>query len=336
MIRFLGIFLDRSKAGKRRECIFYLLCLLASTYLSIVMPTDVDWILWMLLLPGAALTYKERLGRKLGVVVLEEAVRLLIRQIMGYVILVQYPVTQQQRLRCDVWSLVIFLLAELGIENIERMRRRRNVEMLKRQLAMYSSEFALIHETQNQVKGLRHDMKHHLRMLEDLIRAKDQDGALAYVEQMREFMENKEEYAASGNEMIDSILNYYLRDAKQMGAAVEKDIQIPETLPFPAFDINVILSNLLENAMAALRNTADKKLEVRIKMDRGFLVITVANTYEGVVGEERGTFITRKPDSCNHGIGLENVKRITEKYSGECRTYYNEERFQVDILLYMD
>ena len=86
-------------------------------------------------------------------------------------------------------------------------------------------------------------------------------------------MEGEEETVSSGNETIDSIINYYLRDARELGTEICTDIQIPETLEFPVFDINVILGNLLENAVDALRNCRERKLAVRMKLDRGILLV---------------------------------------------------------------
>lgn len=335
VIRFLGIFLDSSGAGKKREIIFYLLCLGISTFCSITLPTDVDWILWMILLPGTALTYKESLRRKWGVVVMEEAIRILFGQVLGYVFLNHYPVLKWQKMLLDFFAVLLFLLLELFLERIVYTQREQKVQILERQLQMYSNEFGVIHRTQSQMQGLRHDMKHHTRMLKELICAQDQKGALDYLDRMQEFMEGEEETVSSGNETIDSIINYYLRDARELGTEICTDIQIPETLEFPVFDINVILGNLLENAVDALRNCRERKLAVRMKLDRGILLVCVENTYEGDIREAKGRLLTGKHDRVNHGIGLDNVKRIAGKYSGEVRFSYKEGRFRADVLLYI-
>ena len=60
------------------------------------------------------------------------------------------------------------------------------------------------------------------------------------------------EICTSGNERIDSILNYYIEKAKNTDIHVSWKIQIPEQIEISTFDTNVILSNLLDNALNAL------------------------------------------------------------------------------------
>ena len=51
---------------------------------------------------------------------------------------------------------------------------------------------------------------------------------------------------------------YMSSKAKNSGVDVSWKIQIPEHLGIPVFDINVILSNLFENAMNALADVTHK------------------------------------------------------------------------------
>lgn len=53
----------------------------------------------------------------------------------------------------------------------------------------------------------------------------------------------------TGNPDIDRILNDKLRRTKDAGARLELDIKPPESFPADAFDLNVSLGNLLNNAV---------------------------------------------------------------------------------------
>lgn len=46
--------------------------------------------------------------------------------------------------------------------------------------------------------------------------------------------------------------------------------------------------------------------------------------------------MTRKSDKISHGIGLENIRIIVNKYNGQLDINYDENVFEVDILLYLN
>jgi sensor histidine kinase regulating citrate/malate metabolism len=141
-------------------------------------------------------------------------------------------------------------------------------------------------------------------------------------------MENSGEYVATGNEKIDSILNYMISKAKNSGVDVSWKIQIPEHLGIPVFDINVILSNLFENAMKALADVTEPAFHIMMKYDRGILCISTQNNCSGK-GQTSGA-------SEEHGFGLKNIRRIAEKYHGSLTTAVQDGDFHASVLLFLE
>lgn len=43
--------------------------------------------------------------------------------------------------------------------------------MLKQELRMYEKQFHIIRQSQHHIRSLKHDMKHHIKMLSDLVAA---------------------------------------------------------------------------------------------------------------------------------------------------------------------
>jgi len=61
-----------------------------------------------------------------------------------------------------------------------------------------------------------------------------------------------------------------------------------------SFDINIILGNLLENAIEAARQTEEKKLTVAIREEKGVLKIHIENSYNGILQQKGTKFLTTK------------------------------------------
>lgn len=64
---------------------------------------------------------------------------------------------------------------------------------------------------------------------------------------------------------------------------VETKISIPEQLRLRSFDLNVLLGNLLDNAIDASMQTENKKLKITIKLDKGILFLNICNSCQRIV-----------------------------------------------------
>lgn len=150
-----------------------------------------------------------------------------------------------------------------------------------------------------------------------------------------EFMKNPQEYVATGNDTIDSLLNYKIQKAKDVLNLVETKIRIPEKLNLHSFDLNVVLGNLLDNAIDASVQTKEKELKITMKLDKGVLFLNICNSCRGIAEGKRGILETTKSDKMNHGIGLKNVRRIVEKYHGDMEFLCENGSMEADIMIYV-
>ncbi len=207
-------------------------------------------------------------------------------------------------------------------------------ELLERQLECYTNQIRIIELSQSKIKSLQHDIKHHFLQLGDMATKNDNEEILRYLEEMKLSIKNTMEYVSTGNAGIDTILNYMIGEAKKLTDNVMVKVQIPEHIILNQFDINVILSNLLENAISALREVEDKKLNITIKYDKGTLYILIQNNYRGVIKNRYGNLITSKDNNEFHGIGLSNVQKMVDKYNGILNIEYDD-LFTAEVLLYL-
>lgn len=121
-------------------------------------------------------------------------------------------------------------------------------------------------------------MRHHINELKVLANKYGVEEIGRYVEQMEEFMHNPGEMVSSGNLEIDSVLNYMLRVAKEELTTVIVKVMLPEEVKH-SFDINVLLGNLLENAIEAAKGTDKKYLSVDIALKKGVLKVQIDNSF---------------------------------------------------------
>ena len=123
-----------------------------------------------------------------------------------------------------------------------------------------------------------------------------------------------------------------MRDAKERGISFETDFHYPADMGFDAFDISVILSNALSNAIEA----AGESGFVRISSfrSRGAFLITVENSFTGSLPPEDGSGLpAAKSGDGWHGFGLKNMRAAAEKYYGGVELVQEENLVRLTVLL---
>ncbi len=234
-------------------------------------------------------------------------------------------------------NFIVFYLYNMLLKAFSRKYEH---ELLKQWVQIYSNQLHTLLESEARVKNLRHDMKHHLNELKLLAAKNDLRAVQDYLDDMQDYLENPEEIVSSGNLEIDSILNYMLQTAKRELRSVHSKIQLPEEMAH-SFDITVILGNLLENAIEAARQTEEKYLRAAIQFTKGVLKIEIENSFHGLLQVQKDSkngalrLETSKDDKGKHGIGLNSVRKIVEKYDGMMDVCPHGSRFTVKLILYM-
>lgn len=207
--------------------------------------------------------------------------------------------------------------------------------LFERQIASYANQLDVLIQSEEKISALRHDLKHHLTELSIMAEKENCQEITDYIQNMGAFIENKNQYSNSGNREVDSILNYMLNKAQETLERVESKINIPKEIHIQTFDLNIILGNLLENAIAAAGSSKDKWLSVFIRYEKGMLFINIRNSYEGSIRKQGNGYLTTKKDAGKHGIGLQNVKRAVDNYHGNMEISDRDHIFDVKVMLYI-
>lgn len=237
-------------------------------------------------------------------------------------------------------------------------RYEKEYEKLKEQMDIYECQISTSIENDRVVRSLRHDMKLHLEELKLLAAGRKYDELENYISAMTEDAKPLYNMIGTGNPSVDGILDYMCSKAQDKGVTVRRKLRIPEDVELSTYDMNIILGNLLENAIENTLKTDNPYIELTIKYQSGPIYINVTNTCIADQKVVDGKYLTTKTDiegnadkgygadkadkvkqnnhnRVKHGYGLDNVKRCVDKYSGTIKLNCTGELFIAEVLLYV-
>ena len=227
------------------------------------------------------------------------------------------------------WQRYRILLAERQKHFVEEQQVRAMKMRLEEAENFYGS-----------IRRVRHEMKNHMANIKGLAGAGEYGEIEDYVRRMDETMQELEYKYVTGNAVTDVIINDKCRRAEKAGSRFDADFRYGGEIP--VFDMGVILNNLLDNAIEACEKLETGKGFVRLSLKRKkqFLILCVENSFDGAVPVSKGSPLppTTKQSILpgiitEHGIGLENVRDIAERYFGGVNIKVKGDVFHVTVML---
>ena len=186
---------------------------------------------------------------------------------------------------------------------------------------------------------MRHNLKNNCVLEMDYLEKGEYDLLMAHYRKQIGEMGSRDKFIYTGNIGIDSIVNYKLSTAKKLQITVKETIQIVGRVTIDHIDLNILIGNLMDNAIEAAgsMDVDKRKIELVIRNDKTSFFLEINNFFKGEqVRDEKGDFLTGKSDKIHHGIGLKAVKGIVRKYDGQMIIDSKKSKFNIKVLIYMD
>ena len=118
------------------------------------------------------------------------------------------------------------------------------------------------------LRAQRHDFLNHLQVVYSLIEMQEYEEANRYIEQVYGDIQSVSQALKTACAPVNALLRVKLAEARQRGIQAECTVQAAwEHLPLPAWEMCRVLSNLIDNAMDALKDTKEPRLWITLSED---------------------------------------------------------------------
>ncbi|MCI5773466.1 MAG: GHKL domain-containing protein [Erysipelotrichaceae bacterium] len=207
-------------------------------------------------------------------------------------------------------------------------------DAMEQRLRLQQIYYHDIQEYADKMSRFRHDAKNHYSTISYLLANDQIELAQKYLDEYTQQMINVKPIINTGNNVVDVILNSKMNIAKQHNIELDHDIVIPPEFTLTIVDISVILANLLDNAIeATAKLSKGKTISLKMQLYKDSLFINISNPYDGKIITATHGFISTKNDRQDHGLGLGNVENIVKKNKGTIDIDYDNDTFNVAILI---
>lgn len=192
------------------------------------------------------------------------------------------------------------------------------------------------------VRKVRHEMKNHMTNIKGLVAGERYGEVERYIKKLDATIQELDYKFSTGNAVTDVIINDKYRRAVNAGITCRIKFEYRETDTISAFDLGIVLNNLLDNAIEACEKLERKEryISLTLKRKNHFLLIEVENSFDGKLDWKEGESFpaTMKQGGMadilpEHGVGLRNVQDVAERYLGYMEVKTSGDVFRVTVML---
>lgn len=232
-------------------------------------------------------------------------------------------------------ALILVLTNQMALSAVRERNEHLKGEMLLRE---QQRQYLVRKETIDAVNRKYHDLKHYLAGIEALSAGGGATGeeVQGYVKAMGREIEPYEQFLDTGSEVLDILLPERIRQCQ------EKDIRLIPLVDgrglgfINSLDLCAMFGNAMDNAIEAVQGLKEpelREIHVRLGVSRGLAMLCFRNYFDGQVKKQGERLLTRKENTGDHGYGLENIRRIAERYGGTAAWEIQGQEFSLNILI---
>ena len=188
----------------------------------------------------------------------------------------------------------------------------------------------------NQLKILRHDLRHLLITINSLIKNGEIDEASDVIKNYINTIDTTTTKRYSTISMLDAILEYYSAICKEKNIDFQTNlINFEEAIKISSSELTIFISNCLENAINGTCKLKDGRyINMKFINNMGRLILQIENSFTGQIETDKDN----KPISSlkGHGIGTNSIHWFAERNNLSITYNITDTVFKISVLFKED
>lgn len=215
----------------------------------------------------------------------------------------------QRRADAEVQRSMVESALEQSMQEVETLRR------LEAQTAIY-----------------QHDMRHHLNMLDGLLKAGKPEKAEEYIHRVQADISAITPQHFCENELVNLLCSDFTSRAQAANTVLTVEAHLPEAMGISDTELCSLLGNGLENALCAVEElpVGQRRVSLYCGVRRNKLLIEIRNPYRGKVMMQDGVPVNTQE---GHGLGCRSIRAVAERHDGLCVFSAQSGEFYMRVML---
>ena len=211
-------------------------------------------------------------------------------------------------LMLGVYSILMFLFTSIKNE----MEARHNAQLSALQLSALQSRMEAVQAAENVIRTERHDLRHRLQAVAELVARGNREEALAFLDAATKRLDAQKEIRWCHPPVLDAVFSSYFDQANNEGIHVTAKISLPDTLTVDEGALAIVVANALENAIHANLKLPQKQREICCKMvgSPGIMLEISNPCNEDVTFDAEGLPVAHRE---GHGLGVQSISAFCQK-----------------------
>ena len=261
---------------------------------------------------------------KQRIISLSYLISLSIAPILSICILLVCPVDYYTQVAYSLTNVVLYSgLLLLNIFNfhlldniMKKYEQQEQLQHLQEQVESQTNKYKHLSSSYRETRRIVHDIKQHNNHILACLNNGEVEKAKSIIAKNSDEIDQRYIKVNTGNLVIDTFIGNLITIAQENEYSITYLISLDsDAIPVTEYDLTIILGNLVDNCLNACKALSNEtpKINLFLKTDEKFFLLRLSNSIpsENVKDEF----------SLYHGYGIENIKRMTEKYRG---LYYQE------------
>ncbi len=226
------------------------------------------------------------------------------------------------------YTLIMFLFTSI----LREIEIKHNLNILEIQSSALESRINAIKTTEKMIELERHDLRHRLKTIENLILNKKYDIAIEFINSSQERIDKCKTISWCKPPVLDAIFSSYFEEAKLNNIEIDAKIMLSQKPYVNESELAIVIANALENAIHACIKLPVGKRKIKCKViEKPTIMLEILNTcYEDVNFDDNSLPITNKN---GHGIGVQSIISFCNKYNAVYKFQYENGWFSVQIIM---
>ncbi len=193
------------------------------------------------------------------------------------------------------------------------------------------NQYYLVEQSERNLKIMRHDMRHYSGMIDSLLDQGEYENIRKITHHINEVADDNKIVKYCENLIVNTVISRAMEQAQRLEIEMRTDFLVLKEIPVNEYEFASVIANLLENAIDCVRDFAEKRryVEVKIHCTQEYLLLSTKNKYEKEIQFHPVSGLPKSRKGGGHGLGMQSVSAFCDKISGNISSYCEDEIFHI-------